>query len=266
MAITIAWIAILLLADNPTLDPSKLVNYIINHYAYPGLKGLMAVGITAMAMSTADSYLNSAAVLTVHDIIKPFKPDWKESLLVIRLFSLVLGVFALLLALRTTDLLKLMLLSVSFYMPIVTVPLLLAIFGFRSTSKAVLIGMATGLLTVLGWDHYLVHTGVNSVIPGMLANLLFFVGSHYTLQQEGGWVGIKVPGPLVAARQARTEAWQNFIQALKSPKLYAYLQKNLPASEAVYSIFGLYVIGATYALFLPSPKKQSWLTKLYMIL
>ena len=52
MAIAVAWIAILLRADNPHLAPSKLVNYIISQYAYPGLKGLIALGITAMAMST----------------------------------------------------------------------------------------------------------------------------------------------------------------------------------------------------------------------
>src|SRR5690606_19117751 len=104
---SVAWIAILLLSDNPNLEPNQLVSYIVNHYAYPGFKGLIAIGIIAKAMSTADSELNAAAVLVVNDIIKPLNKDFKGSLTVVRLFSLVLGLLGLLLALHTTDLLGL---------------------------------------------------------------------------------------------------------------------------------------------------------------
>ncbi|WP_044282713.1 sodium:solute symporter family transporter [Candidatus Amoebophilus asiaticus] len=247
--IAVAWVAILLLSDSPNLEPSKLVNYIITTYAYPGLKGLIAVGITAMAMSTADSYLNSSAVLAVNDIIKLFKPSWKESIIVIRSFSLILGVFGLLLALHAKDLLQLLLLSGSFYMPIVTVPLLLAIFGFRSTTRAVLIGMAAGFITVVGWKKFFGYTGMDSLIPGIIANLVVYISSHYILREQGGWVGIKEKGPLLAARQSRREAWNKLLYTIKHPHIYAYLQKNLPAYEVVYSLFAVYVIGATYASF-----------------
>jgi Na+/proline symporter len=111
----------------------------------------------------------------------------------------------LVLALYKTDFLELALMAWSFYMPIVSVPLLMAIFGFRSTSRAVLIGMAAGGTTVLLWDLYLADTGLNSVVPGMVANLAFLLGSHYLLQEEGGWTGIKDPSPLLAARQARRD-------------------------------------------------------------
>ena len=252
--LSIAWIAILLLADNPNLVPSNLVSHIITHYAYPGLKGLIAVGITAMAMSTADSYLNSSAVIAVHDIIKPFRSSWKESIANVRIFSFGLGIGALLLALRTRDLLELVLLGGSFYMPIVTVPLLLAIFGFRSTPRAVLIGMAAGFLTVAFWNILLGHLGIDRLIPGIVANLIFFMGSHYLLREKGGWIGIKDPYPLLAARQERRNAWNNFIQTIRQPELYSYLKKNLPTQEFIYSLFGLYVLGATYASFFTIPE------------
>jgi Na+/proline symporter/5'-deoxynucleotidase YfbR-like HD superfamily hydrolase len=249
------FLAILLLANDSNLEPSKLVNYIIEHYAYQGLKGLIAIGITAMAMSTADSYLNSSTVLAVHDIIKPFKSSFQESIHITRLSSLVLGGVALLLALRTSNILDLMLLAGSFYMPIVTVPFLLAILGFRSTTKSVLIGMAAGFITVMLWDKLLAHTGINSAISGMIANLVFYIGSHCILRQEGGWVGIKDKEPLLAARQRRKDAWRKFIYAIKHPHMYDYLQKNLPAYEIIYTLFGVYVIGATYASFFTIPEQ-----------
>jgi len=99
--------------------------------------------------------------------------------------------------------LEILLLSVSFQMPIVTVPLLLAIFGFRSTTRSVLLGMGAGFVTVLLWRNvpFIANTGINSVIPGMLANLVFFMGSHYLLRQPGGWVGVKHKVPLKVTQQ-----------------------------------------------------------------
>ncbi|MHB9148375.1 MAG: sodium:solute symporter family transporter [Candidatus Amoebophilus sp.] len=250
----IVFLGIVLLANDSTLEPSKLVNYIIDRYAYPGLKGLIAIGITAMAMSTADSYLNSSTVLAVHDIIKPFKPSFQESIRITRISSLLLGGFALLLALRTSNILDLMLLAGSFYLPIVTVPFLLAIFGFRSTTRAVLIGMAAGFSTVACWDKLLAQTGINSAVAGMAANLIFFMGSHYILREKGGWIGIKEKEPLLAAQQSRRAAWKKFIYTIKHPHIYRYLQKNLPAYEVVYTLFAIYVIGATYASFFTIPE------------
>lgn len=253
MGIAAVWVAILVLAQNPALEPKAVLSYLINRYTYPGFKGLVAIGITAMAMSTADSDLNSSAVLAVNDIIAPLRRSFKASITVVRLLSLCIGSLSLLLALHSKDILDLLLLSGSLYMPVVTIPLLLALFGFRSSTRAVLIGMLAGISTVILWNQFMAHTGIEAVIPGMVSNLVFFLGSHYLLREAGGWVGIKVPGPLVAARQAQRMAWQSFFHTICHPRIYSYLKKNLPSNEGLYSLFGLYVIGATYASFSTVP-------------
>jgi Na+/proline symporter len=249
VAMFLIWVGVLLLTDNANLDPNKLLNYLLNTYTYVGFKGFICAGILAMSMSTADSNLNVSTVLAINDIIKVYRPAWKESIILIRLFSLLLGLCALALAIHTKDLLKLLLLASSFYMPIVTVPMLLAIFGFRSSTRAVLIGMVSGFITVTCWDRLFGYTGINSVIPGMLANLTFIMGSHYILREKGGWVGIKVPEPLIAARQSHRDGWANLIHTIKHTKVYDYLQSNLPTYEVTYSLFAIYIIGATYASF-----------------
>ena len=247
------WVAILVLTENSNLnvasEPKAVLGYLINRYTYAGFKGLVAVGIVAMAMSTADSYLNSSAVLAVNDVIAPLRHSFKASITVVRLLSLCIGSLSLLLALHAKDLLELMLLAGSLYMPVVTIPLLLAIFGFRSSTRAVLIGMFAGISTVIFWNQFMAHTGIKAVIPGMVGNLVFLMGSHYLLRETGGWVGIKVPGPLVAARQGQRMAWQSFFHTIRHPQIYCYLKKNLPVNDGLYFLFGLYVIGATYASF-----------------
>lgn len=244
---SVVWVGILLLSQNAALDPGKLVHYLITQYTYPGLKGLIGIGIMALAMSTADSHLNSSSVLLAHDIIRPLGLAERKLMIVARVLSLIIGIFALLLALRIDSLLRLLLLSGSFYMPIYSVPLLMAIFGFRSGKRAVLIGMAWGFCTVVLCRMFM--TIGDSIAPGMLANLIGLVGSHYLLKEEGGWIGIKNKAPLLAARQKRARAWKSRMEQLRDFRLPGYLQQNLPKQEYTFSLFGLYVIAATYASF-----------------
>jgi len=251
LAITLLTIAIgiLLMGQDAHIDPSHLFDYLIKTYDYPGVKGFILIGTMAMVMSTADSHINAAAVLFAHDMMSSLGWKFKNEVRTAKLFAFIVGGLALVLALYKTDFLELALMSWSFYMPIVSVPLLMAIFGFRSTKRAVLIGMAAGGITVLVWDFYLADSGLNSIVPGMLANVAFLLASHYLLKEKGGWIGIKDPAPLLAARQARSDAWRQFTSNLKPAKIYHYLQQNLPAREIVYTLFGIYVMGATYAGF-----------------
>lgn len=237
------------MATDENLPPDELVSYIVTQYAYPGLRGLFGTGIVAMAMSTSDSYINASAVLLSNDIAKPLRIYTQNPVRTARLFAVLGGGLALILAVKTEDLLELALLPGSFYMPVVTVPLLLAIFGFRSTTRAVLIGMGLGFTTALVWKMFLSHTGINSIAPGMLANLIGLIGSHYILREQGGWQKAAPNSPIALERAARRQAWQRRLRAIRSFQLYPYLQQNLPNQESFYFFFGLYTIAATYAAF-----------------
>lgn len=182
------WISALLQALNPNLQPSQIINYIAGHFTHTGLRGLMIIGIAAMAMSTADSFINSSSVLFSNDVAKIFNFEIHE-LLISKLFSLLLGAFGVYLALSKADLLSIVMTSASFYLPIVTVPMLLAILGFRSTKISVLTGMGAGFITTMSTNIFNIQA--DGIIWGMLANILFLVSSHYLLKQPGGWVEIK---------------------------------------------------------------------------
>ena len=159
------------------------------------MRGFIVAGIIALAMSTADSKLKASSVLIVNDLVKPVFPAFEVSVLAARICAVGLGVLSLMLALSFEgDILGILLRSSSFYMPVVTVPLLMAIFGFKSSPRAALIGMLAGSLVVSGWDFLFAHWGIQSLIPGMLANLVFLVGTHYLLGEEGGWERTEIKG------------------------------------------------------------------------
>ena len=179
------WIAILLLIDQPGLNPKELVQYIMDHHAYPGLRGLFAVGVVSLAMSTADSVLNASAVIVANDIVAPFWPRKVDTLKVAQGATLFIGFGALLVTFKVKELLDVLMLSASFQLPIESMPMLLAIFGFQTSRRVALMAMGAGAFTVVAC--LLVFKSVNSFFPGMIANLVVLLGAHYLLGEKGGW-------------------------------------------------------------------------------
>ena len=248
VAIT-SWIGILTLSINPSLNPNDVIKHIVfNSSFYIGLKGAMLAGIMAMIMSTVDSYINATSVLVVHDFCKPLKIKFIENeLFSARIVSILIGVFSLILSLRDKSLLELMTITYSLYVPIVTIPFIMAILGFRSTEKPVMLGMGAGLATVLAWDYVLQIKAVNSVPFGMLANLFVLMGSHYLLKQKGGWVGIKDNTELLAIQRERKLKISRFLHSLKTFNILDICKKNCPKGEGLISILGIFVMVSTFS-------------------
>jgi Na+/proline symporter/signal transduction histidine kinase len=240
-------IGLLILSINHTLNPNDIVisymkygYYIIDNYAFIGLKGLTVIGIMAMVMSTADSWINTGAVIFSHDLCKPFGIQPKNELLISRLFSVFVGFVSVIMVLSTSSLFKLFSLQANFYMPIVTMPLLLAILGFRSTSKAVGIGMISGAVGAILWKIYLTPlTAIDSVVPAMLINLLTFVSAHYILGQPGGW--IKTEKKTKNINPSLGSRFIAMFAGIYKIDMLAYCNKKLPKQEIVYSYFALAV-------------------------
>ena len=241
----VIWIAILLLADQPGLEPSKLVQYMVNTYTYPGLRGFLGVGVMALAMSTADSILNSCAVIIANDVLPPIGFHKKNALTTAKWATIVLGVLSLLMALSFQDMLNILRGSACFYAPIVVVPMLLAIFGFETSRRVMLLAMGAGAVTTVACLCY--FKSVNSFFPGMLANFSVMMGAHYLLGEKGGWGNN--PFQKDAYDAARRQAWQWRLQSIRNFRLYPYLQQNLPTQESFYFFFGLYIMATTYAAF-----------------
>ena len=167
---------------NGTLNPNNLVMYILDNYSYTGLKGLVLIGITAMIMSTADSYINAASVTFAHDFCKPLGLDNKTNELFIpRVVTFLIGTLAVSMALLKNNILDLLLLIGNFYAPIIMIPLIMAILGFRTTTKAVFLAIAAGITTVIIWRLKLQDlTNVDSVLPGTIANFIVLLVFHLT--------------------------------------------------------------------------------------
>ena len=71
IALLICAIGIIILSVNPNLGSTNIVMYVLDHYSFDGLRGITIIGIVAMVMSTADSWINVGSVVFAHDLCKP---------------------------------------------------------------------------------------------------------------------------------------------------------------------------------------------------
>jgi Na+/proline symporter len=249
----IMWIAILLLADQPGLEPSKLVQYMVTTYTYPGLRGFLCIGIIALAMSTADSALNACAVVIANDIFPPLRIQKVSSLNTAKWATVLLGCMAMLVALRVENFLSILLGSANLYAPIVVIPMLLAVFGFETSRRVVLMAMGAGTVTVTAC--LIVFKSVNSFFPGMLVNFLVMMGAHYLLGEKGGWGNN--PIPISYHTEPFSSQWKQWKQAIRQFRLTLYLEKCLPKQDQAYLLLAFYIFTTTYASLYLLPKEIS---------
>jgi Na+/proline symporter len=213
----LSWIGILVLSSHPNMPETEIFKFILtNSNSFAGFKGIILIGIMAMVMSTVDSYINSSAVLIAHDLRHSLNiPFIKNELLATRIGSMLIGTVAILFAMRQGSFIELFIWASMFYMPVVSVPFILAILGFRSSAKAVLISIAGGFFTAIIWESFFKINGVGGLVPGVFANIIFLFASHYLLKQKGGWVGIKDPTPLLERKEERKQQCKKLWQQIK---------------------------------------------------
>ncbi len=239
--LTSCFVGIVAFAHNPNIEQDDLIMYIINNYSFPELKIFLLLGIMAMIMSTADSWLNVGAVIFAHDICTPLISKFKNELTISRFFTIFMGIASVFLALVSKDLLELNLLAISFYMPVITVPLVMAIFGFRSTQRVFLIGIFIAIIMVVFWKSYVQPiTGINSLIPGMLANLIAFLSSHYLLKEPGGWIKNEEENRNDGVnKKSFRELLKNLPNNIREFNLLEFCNRGLPHSSKTYIYFSI---------------------------
>ncbi|MGI2299423.1 sodium:solute symporter family transporter [Candidatus Cardinium hertigii] len=241
-------IGIFVFAGTPNITKEAVWPHIMNHVP-PIFQGLVAISLLAMAMSTADSCLNASTVIVSHDIIKNIVRNKKEisDIVLFRIAkwtTLVIGLLSMMLAFRCNDLLQLLYLCFSCELPIIAAPFTLLIFGFRGTSRTALIGMATGLCTILAWKKWVApSTGIDGSFVAMVANGLAMLAAHYLLKQpEGaGWSKPDDEFQQMKQAQARKRAERRAAIKMAWANRKVTLGKLAPG-DATLRLIGLYIV------------------------
>ena len=161
------------------LDANMSLPFVINTVLPSGLKGLAVAGIVACIMSSADSYLNAAAIAIVHDIIKPLRQNDlrpQKELSLTRLFTFLIGVMAIFFAISMDSALDILLYSYNFWSPIILVPLAMGMIGFKVTERDFILSASSGIVAVIVWNQlWASSTGFDGLFVGVVANAIVFM-------------------------------------------------------------------------------------------
>lgn len=183
---------------SPSVDASEALPYLINTYMPVGVKGVAIAGMLAVIMSTADSYLHAASVSLVHDVIKPVcgaSLSNEKELKLTRWFTILIGLLSIVAALSFGTIMELLLLFLNVWGPVVVIPLIAGIFGYKASTKTFLFSVLASVITFLAWRKLI--PDLEPTIPSMIVNAAtFFILSRFDRERQLG-VKKKSVGPLL---------------------------------------------------------------------
>lgn len=143
-----------------------------------GFLGIVLSAYFSAIMSTADSCLMASSGNILTDVLG--KHNQKNSLRLSQLLTLVVGVVALLLALKMENVLELMLLSYAFMVSGMLVPVIAALFTKNPNAKASLVAMIAGGSTTLTLiiAQTKLPLGLDANIFGITVSALLYILVH----------------------------------------------------------------------------------------
>ena len=136
-----------------------------------GLTGLALAGLLSVIMSTADSYLLVSVQTCVHDIGKTIHPGMtdRREILMSRIFSVILPLGALIIALYIQNAYDILMFSWSFYAAACGLPCFAALYWRKVTSAGILSGMLAGFVVCVVWKQLGQPFGLGAAVPGAIA-------------------------------------------------------------------------------------------------
>lgn len=163
----------------PGIEPNDIIRYFIKILIPSGLKGFLMVGLLAVVMSTADSYLNAGSVAFAHDIVKPIlgnRIDDYQEMLIARGVTVIMGIGSIVAALTKESIMDIVLMFCGFWAPVIVVPLIGGLFGYRTTVRGFVISAVTGITVSILWMIFLEDiVGFEGLVPSMLINALLLM-------------------------------------------------------------------------------------------
>lgn len=163
------------------LFPNLIADYGSADYAIPvlvasilpvGLTGLTFAGLLSVMMSSADTCILVATQAGINDIWKTFHPctSEKETLKLSRIVTVLISVFALMVALFFTSAYSALMFAWTFYASAMGLPCLAALCWKKANTPGILSGMLTGLVVCITWKLLGEPLGIGCSLLGVLCS------------------------------------------------------------------------------------------------
>ncbi len=175
----IGFIGLIAVVIAPDLNANLSLPHVILTVMPDGLKGLAIVGVMAILMSSADSFLNAAAVSVIHDFWKPIHKSAlseKSELWLTRCATFILGASGGFFALKSESAVDALLYAYNFWTPFILVPLVSGIIGYKATPRTFWLSSISGVCGMLSWSLLIgASENFDAAIVGIAVNFVTFI-------------------------------------------------------------------------------------------
>ena len=174
---------------NVAAGDTEMVLLMVTEKYFPTIVyALTVASILAVIMSTTDSYLILSAQTVTTDIVAKLagEIEQKKMVLISRISVAAVGLFAVLYALRMSNIFQAMMLSMTQFSAGVAVPALAALFSKRVTREGMISSMLSGLIFSVIWARVLSNPwGLSEAISGSIVSLIVIVVVSALTQKKG---------------------------------------------------------------------------------
>lgn len=135
---------------------------------------IVIIGLMAIIMSTADSYLNTFGILFTRLIGDYYKIENKE-LMIAKISCLVVGMMIIPVAVYNFFVFKIVFFIYNFWYPIIIIPLIAAFSGVKSNKYSFYISVIAGISAAATVGFIKGELGTASLSYGVVSSLIFFI-------------------------------------------------------------------------------------------
>jgi len=172
-----------LLINLSLIDHNKpLLKSLIDSYNTPLVKGIFVIGVISMCMSTADSNLNITSILLANDLFLTRNLKPLSKIYLARFLTVIVGLLSIMYAVQKTKLFSIILLSGSFYLPTVTIPIMVTVLGYKITNRCCITAIGLSLIFVV-ITKFIIPVSFDINFIGMLLNLFILIAFHYIVEK-----------------------------------------------------------------------------------
>lgn len=172
-------IGLLALAISPDLQSNLALPHVVQTVLPPVLKGLVIAAVISIVMSSADSFLNSASIAFINDVVSPLRRTplaSRQALSLAMLVTFVVGTLSVIFALTIESIIDILIYAYTYWAPVVLVPLIAAIFEVRKGATAFVAAAVAGAVVTTVWNNVLNQPAeIAGLVIGVFVNLMAFI-------------------------------------------------------------------------------------------
>ena len=231
----------------PTLAAADIVPHMIKTLLPTGLRGIMMAGVIAVVMASADSYLQTAGLTLVHDVLKPlcaYKAIKFDEIRWVRYTTLLAGLLIIGLGLMQGDnLYGLIFAYLEFAVPLLVFPFFTGVLGLKPDRRAFYISAVVTLSAFFIGKQWLPEALSDFLgILCVLASGLTFFTVHFVRNRGFAVVRHEATASQTYVWQPQGRELRHLLQRLvPTPKrILCYSQQQVAKYGAPYLLFGAF--------------------------